>query len=39
MAQWLEAYENPTVLASGGTVIGSLFEFFAQAREMRFICR
>jgi hypothetical protein len=39
MAQWLEAYGNPTVLASGGTVIGSLFEFFAQAREMRFIGR
>jgi hypothetical protein len=39
MAQSLEAYENPTVLASGGTVIGSLFGFFAQAREVRFICR
>ena len=32
MAQSLEAYENPTV-------IGSLFEFFAQPREMRFIGR
>jgi uncharacterized membrane protein YedE/YeeE len=30
MAQWLEAYGNPTVLASGGALIGGLFGFFAQ---------
>ncbi len=30
MAQWLEAYGNPTVLATGGAMIGGLFGFFAQ---------
>ncbi len=30
MAQWLETYGNPTVLATGGAVIGGLFGFFAQ---------
>ncbi len=30
MAQWLEAYGNPTVLATGGALIGGLFGFFAQ---------
>lgn len=30
MSQWLEAYGNPAVLASGGAVIGGLFGFFAQ---------
>ena len=30
MSYWLEAYGNPTVLASGGAVIGGLFGFFAQ---------
>lgn len=30
MAQWLEAYGNPAVLATGGALIGGLFGFFAQ---------
>ena len=29
MAQWLEAYGNPTVLATGGALIGGLFGFLA----------
>ena len=30
MAEWLETYGNPAVLATGGALIGGLFGFFAQ---------
>jgi hypothetical protein len=30
MAEWLETYGNPAVLATGGALIGGLFGLFAQ---------